>query len=182
MGVHTHAKGPLNCAGCLRQDAEPSEALMKRFVAVALAGAAFALLIGPRGPLGGFWRPAAEAPTPQGGVLAGFVAEGFAEALAFGVGVAILLFGRSWFASRAATSARGTTAWLATVWLFASWMPHAALHLHIGLRPEQLLAVEWIFHVGAVVALAALLWALAPNTRPATERDGVRPASIGGSR
>jgi len=158
------------------------EALMKRFVAVAIAGAAFAMLIGPRGPLGGFWRPAAEAPKPQGALLAGFVAEGIAEAIAFGIGVAILLLGRSWFASRTATTARGTTAWLAAVWLFASWMPHAALHLHIGLQPERLLAVEWIFHVGAVMALAALLWALTTNTRPAPDHTAVQRASIGEAR
>jgi hypothetical protein len=76
------------------------------------------------------------------------------------VGLAILLLGRRWFAAHAARPARATTAWLATVWLFASWMPHAALHMHIGMQLTALLPVEWVFHSGAIVAMGALFIAL----------------------
>jgi hypothetical protein len=135
---------------------------MRRFVIVTIAGAAFAAVIGPRGPLGGFWAPAPQAPHVHGAQLAGFLAENMLENLAFGAGLAVLLLGRSAFAR----APHPTTAWLAAVWLLASWMPHAALHLHIGMQPGALLPVEWIFHGGAIVATGALLWALLSGGGP----------------
>jgi len=140
---------------------------MKRFVLIVVAGTAFAVLVGPRGPLGGFWAPAPTVPHVHGAVLVAFIAENMVENLAFGVGLAILVRGRQWFAARTTSPARATTAWLATVWLFASWMPHAALHLHIGIRPTALLPVEWVFHGGAIAAMAALLAALLVPSRRA---------------
>lgn len=112
----------------------------------------------------------AGSPTPRGGLLVGFLAEGIVEDIAFGLGIAIVVLGRRWFASRTATSARATTATVAIAWLFASWMPHRALHLHLGMDLPPLLAVEWIFHIGSVLAVAALLWALSalPQTKPTT--------------
>jgi hypothetical protein len=100
-------------------------------------------------------------------LLAGFIGENLVESLAFGAGLAILLLGRPWFASRFAGSPRATAAWLATTWLFVSWMPHAALHLHIGMRPAALLPIEWTFHAGSIVAIAVLVWALWRQERPA---------------
>src|SRR5919198_4872636 len=121
---------------------------MRRFMIVTIAGTALAAVIGPRGPLGGFWAPAPQAPPVPGASLAGFLAENMLENLAFGAGLAVLLLGRAWFAR----APHPTTAWLAAVWLLASWMPHAALHLHIGMQPAALLPVEWIFHGGAIAA------------------------------
>jgi hypothetical protein len=140
---------------------------MKRFIAVTIAGTALAVLIGPRGPLGGFWAPTPAAPHVHGALLAGFATENMVENLAFGLGLAILLLGWHRFTTYTTTTAKATTAWLATVWLFASWMPHAALHLHIGVQPTALLPVEWVFHGGAILAIGALLWAL-PNPRGRT--------------
>lgn len=82
------------------------------------------------------------------------------ENLAFGLGVAILLLGRRWHTARIPNTTKATAGWLATVWLFASWMPHAALHLHVGMQPAALLPIEWVFYAGAIAAIAALLWAL----------------------
>ena len=132
---------------------------MRRFALVALAGTALAVLIGPRGPLGGFWSPSPAAPHVHGTLLVGFLAENMVENLAFGTGLAILLLGRPWFLARV-PAGRATAAWLASVWLLASWMPHAALHLHIGTEPTSLLPIEWIFHAGAITAIAVLLLAL----------------------
>jgi hypothetical protein len=140
---------------------------MNRFMATAIGATVFAVLIGPRGPLGGFWAPSPTAPHVDGPLLAGFITENMVENIAFGLGVAILLFGRPWFLARTADPARATAGWLATVWLFASWMPHAALHLHIGMRPTALLLVEWVFHGGAIAAITALLWAFATRRQMA---------------
>lgn len=146
---------------------------MRRFVLFTIAGAVLGALLGPRGPLGGFWSPAPEAPHVHGALLAGFVIENLVENVAFGCGLAVLLLGRKWFAARAGNA---TVAWLAAVWLLASWMPHAALHLHIGMRPSALLPVEWIFHVGAILAAVALLATLPARRLPAGSdavEDGV---------
>jgi hypothetical protein len=141
---------------------------MRRLLVVTLAGTVVAAVIGPRGPLGGFWRPAPEAPHVHGGLLAGFLTEGMLENVAFGAGLAILLLGRKAFAGRTGSPARAATGWLAAVWLLASWMPHAALHQHAGMRPEALLPIEWIFHGGAIAGTGLLLWALLSGR----ERDG----------
>jgi hypothetical protein len=141
---------------------------MKRFIALTVGGTVLAALIGPRGPLGGFWAPAAEAPHVHGGLLVGFIAENMVENVAFGLGLAVLVLGRGWFLARIPSPARATAAWLASAWLLASWMPHAALHMHIGMRPGALLPVEWVFHGGAIAAIATLLWAAwAPARVPA---------------
>jgi hypothetical protein len=134
---------------------------MRRFLPVALAGTALALVAGPRGPLGGFWRPAPTAPHVDGALLVGFAGENVVECVAFGLGLAVLLTGRGWFLARSTDRARATGAWLATVWLLASWMPHAALHLHVGMRPEGLLPIEWVFHAGAIAAIGVLVWSFA---------------------
>jgi len=139
---------------------------MRRFLVTALAATVFAALIGPRGPFGGFWAPSPMAPHVHGALQAGFIGENMLENAAFGVGVAVLLLGRGWFMARMPDDRRATVGWLAAVWLLASWMPHAALHLHVGMDAEALLPVEWTFHVGAIAAVAALLWSMSsPRSR-----------------
>lgn len=133
---------------------------MKLFIPVAVVATAFATLIGPSGPLGGFWRPSPDLPTAAQPILGGLIAESMIENVAFGIGIAIALLGYRWFAARTPDRFHALAAWLASVWLLASWMPHGSLHRHIGLAPRGLLPVEWIFHGGAIVAVAALLWAL----------------------
>jgi hypothetical protein len=135
---------------------------MKGFLATTGIVTITAALIGPNGPLGGFWAPNPHAPKPSGAVLGGYIAERMIENLAFGVGVAILLLGRRWFTERIPDQRRARTAWLAAAWLLASWMPHSSLHMHIGMQPNALLVVEWLFHAGTIAATAALLWALLP--------------------
>jgi predicted membrane channel-forming protein YqfA (hemolysin III family) len=47
-------------------------------------------------------------------------------------------------------------------------MPHAALHQHVGTRAAALLAIEWVFHGGAILAIGALLYAMSgPASRAA---------------
>jgi hypothetical protein len=129
--------------------------------ALVLGGAVLAVQVGPHGPLGGFWRPAPEIPQPGGPALAGLIGENLVECLAFGGGLAVLVLGRRWFDSHIGPGLPARAAWLATVWLLASWFPHGTLHLHLGTQqPEALVGVEWVFHGGAIVAVTALVWAL----------------------
>ena len=146
--------------------------------ALLLAGTVLAVLIGPRGPLGGFWRPAPEIPQPGGAVLAGLIGENLLECLAFGAGLAVLVLGRRWFGSRMAQGLPATLGWLATVWLFASWFPHGALHPHVGTQqPQALVVVEWIFHGGALLAITALVWAVS-HVHIADPHPPVQPPEI----
>jgi hypothetical protein len=121
-------------------------------------------------------------PQVDGALRAGLLAENMLENLAFGVGLAILLLGRHWFLARTADAAKATTAWLATVWLFASWFPHAALHLHVGMRPSALLPIEWLFHGGAIAAIAGLTWALSTASVSAPSQVRAADTLVGSTR
>jgi hypothetical protein len=132
---------------------------------VMVAGTLVALLTGPRGPLGGFWRPVRTDSAPAGIELAGLVASGVVEAVAFGAALAVALLAGPLFARLTATPGRATTARLTTAWVLGAWWPHSALHQHVGLNPSALVGIELVFHAGTIVAAGALLWSLA--SRPA---------------
>jgi hypothetical protein len=125
----------------------------KRALAVTLLCAAAAMIAGPNGPLGGFWRPTPTVAPPTGALLPLFVLLNIAEALAFGLGMTFLLFGyplvRS-FAPVSAGLARG--AHLSIAWLLINWWPHDSLHLHVGLNLGQLIVIEYLFHITLMIA------------------------------
>lgn len=137
---------------------------------VVAVGAVFALVTGPRGPFGGFWRPMVTDIRPSGAALTGLLASGLVEAVAFGVAIATLVFGGPVFARLLGTRARATAARFAFVWLLGSWWPHTALHQHNGTHPSGLAAIELVFHAGSVVAVAVLLGAVVLASRAAAER------------
>jgi hypothetical protein len=130
---------------------------------ITLAGAVFAMVVGPDGPLGGFWRPEESEQTPNGAQTAGLVGAGLVEALGFGLAVAILVLGRPLFARITSSPARATVAWLGSAWLLGSWWPHTALHRHFGADVDALVFLEVIFHAGSIVVAGALLWAVLPT-------------------
>jgi hypothetical protein len=127
---------------------------------IIVGGTVLAMLAGPNGPLGGFWRPQTLDPEPSGAVLAGLMGSGLVEAIGFGAAVAMLALGRPLFTRLASTPGKATTAWLAAAWLLGSWWPHSALHMHVGLDASALVFLEVVFHAGSIVALALLLSAL----------------------
>jgi hypothetical protein len=130
--------------------------------AIACGGTAFAVLAGPRGPLGAWWRPMSM-PAHTHGQTSALLTSGIIEAIGFGAAVAVLLVGRPVMARVASTPGRTTIAWLSTVWLLGSWWPHTALHQHFGLRPSALAPIELVFHAGSIITFAVLLWALIPR-------------------
>jgi hypothetical protein len=144
--------------------------IMNRKMTVAIiviGGTILALLTGPRGPLGGFWRPIGMDSPPDRIELAGLVASGVVEAVAFGAALAVALLGGPLFARLTATPGRATTARLTTAWVLGAWWPHTALHQHVGLNPGALVGIELVFHAGTIAAAGALLWALASRRAPA---------------
>ena len=81
------------------------------------------------------------------------------EALAFGLGVAFILF--AWPAVRqvaAPSTGRAAVMYVSTAWFLANWWVHDNLHMVIGLRPGGLLVIEYAFHVTLIVAGAALAY------------------------
>jgi hypothetical protein len=123
-------------------------------VIIALAIGILAFAANPLGPLGGFWRPAPHGPDPAGIQLALFIALFAAEALAFGVGIAFLLYG---YPLVLAVAPRSTglsrAAHLAIAWLFLNWWPHDSLHVHWGESSvARLLFLEYGFHFSVIVA------------------------------
>ncbi|MGH3711971.1 MAG: hypothetical protein ACRDT4_00680 [Micromonosporaceae bacterium] len=129
---------------------------------IVVSGAVAAMLLGPNGPLGDFWRPIAMEPAPAGAQLAGLIGSRLVEAIGFGAALAILAVGRRLFVKLTRTPGTATTAQLAAAWLIGSWWPHSALHMHFGLRADALAGLELVFHAGSIVAFALLLWALMP--------------------
>lgn len=135
----------------------------------AFGGTAFAVLAGPRGPLGEWWRPISMA-QPTGGETSVLLTSGIIEAIGFGAAVAVLVVGRPFFARITSTAARATSAWLSAAWLLGSWWPHTSLHQHFGLKPSALAPIEIVFHAGSIVAFAVFLWALISARSQVTAR------------
>ncbi len=133
---------------------------INRYLLVAVPLAIVAFLATPHGPLGGFWAPAADAPTPTPAQIPLYLLLNVAEAVTFGGGIAFLLFGYSSIqTNRSVSPLLARLTHLSIVWLLANWLPHDSLHLHLGeSNLNQLLMLEYGFHVtlmiaGAIVAV-----------------------------
>lgn len=120
---------------------------------VTLALTVFAVLVGPMGPLGGFWRPAPEAETPTGVQIPLFLVLAIAEGLTFGLGVAFLIFGYPLVRAIGPVSSGLTrAAHLSIAWLLANWWLHGSLHMHNGMDLAGLLVIDYAFHTTLMIA------------------------------
>lgn len=148
--------------------------MSKKLIAAGIAagGTVVALLFGPNGPLGGFWRPIPLDPDPGAAQLAGLVGAGVVEAIGFGTALAVIVLGRPLFARLTRTPG---LAQMTTAWLLGSWWPHSALHMHFGPRAEILVGLELIFHAGSIIAFTLLLWTMIPAVT--TDRARTEPAA-----
>ncbi|MGH3716936.1 MAG: hypothetical protein ACRDT4_26270 [Micromonosporaceae bacterium] len=144
--------------------------MAKRLAGLFVLGIIIAFVFGPDGPLGGFWRPLPGGEEPSGAMLPAFMAVTLAEGLAMGAAAFVLLYGRSWFTRLVSSTRLATLGWLSTAYLLVSWWPHTAMHRHFGDRLGWLLAIEWIFHVGAMAGIGVLVILLA---QAAKERQPV---------
>lgn len=124
-----------------------------KWMAVTLVLAIIAFLTSPNGPLGAFWRPSPDFPEPTDAQLPLFIVLNATEALAFGFGMAFLIFGyplaqTMWPAPKGLRRA----AYLSLAWLLISWWPHDSLHITNGTNMSGLLAIEYGFHVTVMLA------------------------------
>jgi hypothetical protein len=130
-----------------------------------------AVLANPSGPLGGFWRPAAEMPGPAGLEIAFGLLLKIAEGLTFGLGISFLVFGYP-LVRAISPASHGLTraAHLSIAWLLANWYPHDSLHIHNGMDLGGLLAIEYAFHITLMIAgvvLARFFMILLRRSTPA---------------
>jgi len=128
-----------------------------KWIGVSLVVAAIAFLASPHGPLGAFWRPSPDMPTPVGPQVPLFMLLNIAEAVAFGAGVAFLIFGYRLIRSTApGFPALGLAAYLSVAWLLINWWPHDSLHVANGMKLWGLLGIEYGFHITLMLAGAVL--------------------------
>jgi hypothetical protein len=130
-----------------------------KWLVVTLVLAVIAFLASPNGPLGGFWRPSSDFPQPTDAQLPLFMLLNVSEVLAFGLGIAFLIFGYPLMQTIAPASRRLTFwAYLSIAWLLSSWWPHDSLHVANGTNMRGLLVIEYVFHVTLMVVGAILAY------------------------
>ena len=126
----------------------------KPAVVVTVVLTVIAVLANPNGPLGSFWQASPDLGTPPSTLLPLFILFQIIEGLAFGFGIAFLIFGYPLVQAISPASASLTrSAHLSIAWLLLSWWPHDSMHIHNGMsNMSGLLMIEYAFHVTAIIA------------------------------
>jgi hypothetical protein len=81
---------------------------------------------------------------------------GAADSLAFGVGVAFLIFGFPLLARLGGTGPLTWASYLGIGWSLVSWWPHVNMHRVNGASFEGLVTIDLIFHLTLIVAAMIL--------------------------
>jgi hypothetical protein len=102
------------------------------------------------------WPDPPGAPVPPPQLVPFLIVPAIFEALAFGLGIAFLIFGGR-LLSRVGQSAGLTrAAYLSVAWSLLNWWPHVNFHRAIGSDLGALVKVDWAFHLTLIVAAAVL--------------------------
>ncbi len=149
----------------------PSRTWIK-VLALTVVLAVIAFATSPNAPLGAFWAPASDMPTPTATQIPLFILLNVTEALAFGLGISFLLFGYSAVRSISPASPLLTrAAHVSIAWLLLNWWPHDSLHVHVGMALGGLLVIEYLFHITLMIAGVILAYFfLTLQRRPAEQR------------
>lgn len=139
----------------------------RHWIPVTIVVGLVALLLGPQGPLGGFWG--AEGDDPTGGALAALVAYAIVEAAVFGFGIAFVLFGLPLLRQHGAGERLTRITFVAIAWALVSWWPHGSFHQAIEEdNYGGLAAIEWAFHATMLVCglvMAMFFWRVLDGLR-----------------
>ena len=114
-------------------------------IAVVMAGTVFAFVSSQL-----LWPPPAGF-NPPASLLPFFVVLGVAEALAFGAGVAFLIFGFPLIARTGVGSLAAWGGYLGIAWSLVNWWAHDGFHRVNGLHFAGLLWIEYSFHVTLIL-------------------------------
>jgi hypothetical protein len=101
------------------------------------------------------WPHPAHVPAPPAGLIPVFIVLGAADSLAFGVGVAFLIFGFPLLARLGGTGPLTWASYLGIGWSLVSWWPHVNMH-RVNTSFEGLMVIDVIFHL-TLIAIAMIL-------------------------
>lgn len=137
-----------------------TDSMRGKWLTVTLLVGIVAFLTSPVAPLGGFWGLSPDGHTPEGIQKILFILLTVIQSLAFGLGVAFLLFGHE--AVKSLLPAKGSLSlavYLAVAWSLLSWWPHTNLHqTHNPDNISGLLAIEYGFHVTLIFGAAVIAY------------------------
>ncbi|MGH2450799.1 MAG: hypothetical protein ACRDGE_05935 [Candidatus Limnocylindria bacterium] len=102
------------------------------------------------------WPQPPDAPVPPARLMPVLIGLGVADALAFGVGVAFLIFGFPVLARIGGTGPLTWASYLGIGWSLVSWWPHVNMHRVNGASFEGLVMIDIIFHL-TLIAVAMIL-------------------------
>jgi hypothetical protein len=126
------------------------------------------------------WPPSASfAPPPS--LLPFFIGLGIAESLAFGAGVAFLVFGLPLVRRTGVSTFAAWGGYLGITWSLVNWWAHDGFHRVTGLNFEGLIRIEYGFHVTLIVGavLAAYFFLSVAASRAPEPVLAKRPAHVG---
>jgi hypothetical protein len=115
------------------------------------------------------WPMPPTAPRPPGNLLPLFVLLILVESIAFGLGVAFLVFGLPPLRRMGRPAGLTTAAYVAIAFLLVNWWPHDSLHRLNGSNWSGLVLIEYGFHVPLILAGAVLAWFFISVARPASD-------------
>lgn len=108
------------------------------------------------------WPDPVGMPGPSEGLVPYFIVVSILECVAFGVGIAFLLFGYPLVSRLGGPKGLTVVAFLAITWELVSWWPHDNMHRVNDMGNfAGLLRIEYTFHVTLVIAgiiIAAHFW------------------------
>ncbi len=115
------------------------------------------------------WPNPPGAPTPPDSLRPLFAVLGLIESLAFGAGVAFLIFGGQLVARAGQSRPLTIATYLSIGWLLVNWWPHGNLHRVNGFEFYGLLRIDYGFHVTLILAglIVAFFFLRVLSTRPA---------------
>jgi hypothetical protein len=133
-----------------------------KVIATVVVFTVLGFLLSPQAPLGAaIWgAPPAGGEDPTGAQIGLLMFVALVESIAFGLGVAFLVFAFPALVRALDPGAPARIAHLAIAWGLVSWVPHSALHQTNGDNMARLIVIEYAFHVTLIVAAAALAWVL----------------------
>lgn len=114
------------------------------------------------------WPDVPTAPQPAASLLPHFMFLAAVTSVGFGVGLTLLLFGKSSFDRLPNLAPKWrTAAWLSASWLLVSWWPHENIHrVHHADDFVGLLKIEYAFHLTLILATLFVVKALLAATLP----------------